>query len=87
MGMRLILASATGVERKETHQFHGFADDPGYLGKGEADEVQIGEIDIGRALIDLLEVRGAGAWRLATLEDIEAEIANASDEPSSEETD
>lgn len=74
LGMRILLLQWFGLNRELTFQLHGLIDDPKYLEGNEDEIIEVVEIDISQAVIDLLLLKGAGEWRIPSCEEIEAEI-------------
>lgn len=71
LGMKIALSKWRGIERKETYQLHGIADNE-KLVPNEFD-LNVDYIDISHAIITLLYANGAGNWRIPSKEEIIAE--------------
>ncbi|GAC1406922.1 MAG: hypothetical protein NVSMB56_20550 [Pyrinomonadaceae bacterium] len=73
LGMRLLLLKWRGLNKVETFQFIGFANERIYFRNENEDEIEFIHQDISQAVGDLLAVGSAGMWRTPSLAEIEAE--------------
>jgi hypothetical protein len=83
LGMEILLGEWRGIGGVRTFQLHGGAPSSSH---GDASEWQT--TDINDVVIDVLEARGAGAWRVPSDEELLAESAHSalSGDDSAEET-
>ena len=75
--MRIVFFGWRGLNQTKTFRLHGYVDDRRYiegLSEKDIENLQVVKIDISEAMIDLLEISGAGKWRIPSPAEIEAEL-------------
>ena len=79
LGMQVIFLAWRGLNGAKTFQLIGTVEEPGYVEKDGDSIVDTIKLNISQAVIDLLEIRGAGKWRIPSLAELKAEVEYANE--------
>ena len=75
LGMRIDLYQWQGSTGRRVFRLHGDVNETTFYKGPDGQPVQVVQRDISRAVITLLDVRGAGKWWIPTEADLAAELA------------
>jgi hypothetical protein len=79
LGLGVYLYEWGGIDRRAIFRLHTALEDEGYLPPRPDVAVDFVDLDISTAIVDLLQVRGAGDWWIPSAEEIAAEQAYGRD--------
>lgn len=75
LGMRVFLYPWRGISDTPIFRMHGMIYSANFFDGPGTEEIHLSTQDLSQGIIDLLEVSGAGKWRLPSDAESEAEIA------------